>query len=194
MVEKYFKSINDVISKMSYGNYYHTINRIASIIYICHKAGGKILIAGNGGSCSQADHFAGELTCTFKNEREGIAAISLSNTPALTAWSNDFSFDTYLARQVSALGRSGDILFLLSTGGGNQENNISINVVKAALTAKARGIKVFSLIGKSGGELKTLSDEYIIVPSDNTAHIQEAHLACIHAICSLLDSMITGDK
>jgi D-sedoheptulose 7-phosphate isomerase len=149
-----------------------------------------MLIAGNGGSCSQADHFTGELTCTFKKQREGIAAISLSNTPALTAWSNDFSFDTYLARQVATLGESGDILFLLSTGGGDQDNGVSINIVKAALTAKSKGIKVFSLIGKSGGELKNVSDEYLVVPSDNTAHIQEAHLACIHAICYMLDLLM----
>lgn len=192
MINEYFKESGRVIAELSREDFSGEIERMAVGIYICHKASGKILIAGNGGSCSQADHFTGELTCTFKKEREGIAAFSLSNTPALTAWSNDFSFDTYLARQVATLGRSGDILFLLSTGGGNCE--VSINVVKAALTAKARGIKVFSLIGKSGGELKTLSDEYLIVPSDDTAHIQEVHLVCIHAICSLLDSLITGNK
>ncbi len=190
MIKQYFRESSITIVQLSHEDFSGEIERMANSIYACHKAGLKILIAGNGGSCSQADHFTGELTCTFKKQREGIAAISLSNTPALTAWSNDFSFDTYLARQVATLGESGDILFLLSTGGGDQDNGVSINIVKAALTAKSKGIKVFSLIGKSGGELKNVSDEYLIVPSDNTAHIQEAHLACIHSICYMLDLLM----
>jgi D-sedoheptulose 7-phosphate isomerase len=166
------------------------IVRMAEGIYESQIHNGKLLIGGNGGSCADAEHFSGELTCTYKNKkRKAFSAISLTNnSSAITAWTNDFKFDSYFERQVLALGKKNDILFLLSTGGGDVVNNFSMNLVYAAKKAKDMGLKVYSLIGKSGGELLKLSDESILVKSDITSHIQEAHIVIIHMLCEMLDS------
>ena len=149
----------------------------------------KLLVAGNGGSSSDADHFVGELVCTYKNrKRKGFQAISLSsNSASITAWANDFGYDTAFSRQVSSLGEKGDILLLLSTSGGNFKNNQSMNLVNAANQAKKMGIKVISLLGKDGGELKKISNQSIIIKSSITSHIQEAHIAILHYICETME-------
>jgi D-sedoheptulose 7-phosphate isomerase len=149
----------------------------------------KLLVAGNGGSSSDADHFVGELVCTYKNrERKGFQAISLSsNSASITAWANDFGYDTVFSRQVSSLGKKGDILLLLSTSGGNIKNNQSMNLVNAAKQAKKMGVRVISLLGKDGGELKKISNKSIIIKSSITSHIQEAHIAILHYICETME-------
>lgn len=168
-----------------------TIGRMAEGIYQSQLASGKLLIGGNGGSCSDAEHFAGEMTCTFKERsRRAFSAISLTNSPsAITAWANDFGFDSYFSRQVEAHGRPGDILFLISTGGGDRTNNASMNLVLAAETALRKDMKLYSLVGKTGGELSRISHEFINVRSFETSHIQEAHISIIHAICLSLDGL-----
>ena len=129
-------------------------------IYNNNKNGNKVLIGGNGGSCADAEHFAGELLCTFKGrDRSALAAVSLSNNAsAITAWANDFDFTSYFTRQVEALGNKGDILFLITTGGGNRENGASMNLVYAAEKARELGLKIFTIAGKGGGILKDFSD------------------------------------
>jgi len=168
-----------------------TIERIANGIYENQLAGGKLLIAGNGGSCADAEHFAGELTCTFKNRnRRGFSAISLSSSSAgITAWSNDFGYESFFSRQVESIGSAGDILFLISTGGGDVASGASMNLVHAAQMAARKKIIIYSLIGKSGGELKRMSDEQLNVASFETSHIQEAHIVILHSICMLLDEL-----
>lgn len=186
-LKQYFVQSADVIDDLI--SHTDTIQRMAKGIYESQLKGGKLLIAGNGGSCSQAEHFAGEMTCTFKDRRRrGFCAINLANNPsAITAWSNDFGFDSYFARQIESLGKSGDILFLISTGGG--EKKASMNLVRAARKANQKMMTIYSLLGKTGGMLKDLSDEYIIVPSSDTSHIQEAHITIIHAICMELEDL-----
>ena len=166
------------------------INYIIKNIRNCYNKKKKILIVGNGGSSSDADHFAGELVCTYKNRsRKSLSAISLSSNSAITtAWSNDFSFSTVYERQLSSIGTRGDLLLLLSTSGGNKKNNQSINLINAAIKAKKMGIKVISLLGNDGGELKKISDISLIVKSNQTSHIQEAHIAILHYICEDLDN------
>lgn len=151
----------------------------------------KILVAGNGGSSSDADHFAGELVCTYKNRsRKSIPAISLSsNTAIVTAWANDFSFSTVYERQISSIGRKGDLLILLSTSGGDKKKNQSINLINAAIKAKKMGIKVISLVGNNGGDLKKVSDISLIIKSNLTSHIQEAHISILHYLCEELESL-----
>ena len=107
---------------------------------------------------------------------------------AITAWSNDFGFETYFKRQVEAHGKKGDILFLISTGGGDEKSGASMSLVDAAKEAKKRNLKIIALIGKSGGMLKDLSDISIIVNSDVTSHIQESHIALLHCICEKLEA------
>ena len=149
-----------------------TIDKISDSIIRCFNEGNKILVCGNGGSCADAAHFVGELTCTYKNKNKiALPAIDLgSSMTALTAWGNDFNFESFFERQVHALGKKDDILFLISTGGGNVEKNTSVNLVYAAKIAKKLGMKVISLIGKTGGELKNISDMSFVAKSNITSH------------------------
>lgn len=188
-IDDYFQKSSTVIRTLSEN--LPTVEKMAQGIYESQLAGGKLLIGGNGGSCSDAEHFAGEMTCTFKNhKRRALSALSLTNNAsAITAWTNDFDFNSYFSRQVEALGRSGDVLFLISTGGGDRSKNTSMNLVHAARKALQRDMKVYSLVGKTGGELSKISHEFIKVPSFETSIIQEAHIAIIHAICSAIDSL-----
>ena len=150
----------------------------------------KVLVAGNGGSCADADHFTGELQCTYKDsQRSAVSAINIGGMPAsITAWANDFGFETYFERQVKAHGKKNDILFLISTGGGNLLNGASTCLIKAADEAKKREMFLISLVGKSGGELKKTSDICIHVANDTTAFIQEAHMSILHCICEILET------
>ena len=152
----------------------------------------KVLVGGNGGSCADADHFTGELQCTFKDrKRKPISAISLNNSfPAITAWCNDFSFDTYFLRQIEAHGRKGDVLVLLSTGGGDIKSGASINMISAAKLALKKKMYVISLVGKTGGALKKISSLCIHVKSNNTAYIQEAHMSILHCVADILEDLI----
>jgi len=181
------KSINDNIS---------SISNMALGIYKSQLAGGKLLIGGNGGSSADAQHFAGEMTCTYKDpNRRAFSAISLTtNASAITAWANDFGFDSYFSRQVKAHGKPGDILFLISTGGGDREKGYSMNLVHAADVALEMGLTLYSLVGKTGGELSKISHEYIVVQSNATSHIQEAHITIIHSICESLDELTRKEK
>jgi len=187
LLSDYFSKSSETIGLLQ--NHTGTISRMAEGIYESQLNGNKLLVAGNGGSCSDAQHFVGEMTCTFKDpNRRAYSAISLAiNSSAITAWANDFGFDSYFSRQVEAQGKPGDVLFLISTGGGDRDKGFSMNLVNAADKAREMGITLYSLIGKSGGELKNISNEFIIVPSAITSHIQEAHITIIHAICECLE-------
>lgn len=154
-----------------------------------HERGNSILLAGNGGSCSDSLHFAGELSCTYsRGDRKPFRAICLqSNQAALTAWSNDFDFTSFYQRQIEALGKKGDILILFSTSGGCLKTNRSLNLLLAAKEAKKRGIKVVGFLGKNGGELVDIADIVLHVKSESTAMIQQAHITLVHVICELLE-------
>ncbi len=166
-----------------------TVEEISNNIIECFNRGNKILVCGNGGSCSDAAHFVGELTCTYKDKNKiALPAIDIgSSMTALTAWGNDFNFESFFERQVNALGKKDDILFLISTGGGNLEKNTSVNLVYAAKVAKKLGMKVISLIGKTGGELKNISDISFVAKSNITSHVQETHIVLLHMICENLE-------
>jgi D-sedoheptulose 7-phosphate isomerase len=145
----------------------------------------KVLIAGNGGSAGDAQHFAAEITCQYKASRKGRPAIALhTDTSALTAWGNDKSFDLFFERQVEALGVKGDVLILISTSGNSK------NLVVAAQKARSMGITTVGLLGRDGGVLakEKLCDYVLVVPSFDTPHIQESHIMLIHIICEALDT------
>jgi D-sedoheptulose 7-phosphate isomerase len=173
-----------------------TVKEIVNEIFESQREGGRLLIGGNGGSCADAEHFAGEMVCTFNDrDRRPFSALSLSGNPsAITAWTNDFGFETYFTRQVEAHGTSGDILFLITTGGGDRKSGASMNLVMAAEKAHELGMRVFSIAGKTGGELSKISDLFIKVKSFSTSHIQEAHIAIIHAICTGLDELDSSNR
>jgi D-sedoheptulose 7-phosphate isomerase len=147
------------------------------------KAGNKILLFGNGGSAADAQHIAAELTGRYKTERGGLPAIALTtDTSALTAIGNDYGFDRIFDRQVEALGREGDLLIGISTSGN------SPNVLNALAYGRNSGMKSIGLSGKGGGEMKSLCDVNIIIPSDDTARIQEMHITIGHILCGIVDS------
>lgn len=189
-IKKYFQTSSDVIKNLH--SHEIKIRNICDQIISANKKGNKILVAGNGGSCSDAEHFVGELQCTYKDrDRKPISAISLGSLPAaLTAWSNDFGFDTFFKRQVQAHGSEGDILILISTSGGDTKTGQSMSLVEAAEEAKKKNLKVFSLIGKSGGRLKEISDIEITVNSNTTSFIQEAHISILHCICENFENKL----
>lgn len=149
------------------------------------KKRGKILIAGNGGSASEAQHFSGELVGRFKLERRGYPAVSLtSDIASITAIANDYGYEYIFSRQVEALGGTNDLLITLSTSGN------SINCINAVETAKKIGMKTISLLGKDGGKMKGLSDIDLIAVSNDTARIQEIHLLIIHTWCEHVEASI----
>ena len=187
---KYLKSVSDTI--LSLEKEKNKIEKICAEIIKCQKKGNKILLAGNGGSCSDIEHFGGELICTFsKKNRKAISTQILTGpSSSITAWGNDFDFKTYFERQIKANGKKGDLLILLSTGGGNLKKNISTNLVLAAKEAKKKQIKVISLVGKSGGYLYKNSSISIKIKSNSTSVIQESHMTVLHSICYYLENKL----
>ncbi len=151
------------------------------------RGGGTLFFAGNGGSAADAQHLATEYVVRYHTTRPPMRAIALTtDTSLLTACANDMGFDEVFARQVEALAKPGDLLILHSTSGE------SPNVIRAAQSAKARGVGVVALVGRTGGELKTFADIVLIVPSTETARIQELHLAIEHVICDLVEDRLKG--
>jgi D-sedoheptulose 7-phosphate isomerase len=163
------------------------LERIAAGCADAIARGDKLMLAGNGGSAAQCQHFATELTCRFTADRRPYAAVALTtDTSFLTAYANDYSFDDVFARQVEAVGRRGDALLLLSTSGRSE------NVVRAARAASEREISTFAFTGGDGGPLAEACDVAIVVPSDDSAHIQEAHLFLGHLLCGAIESRVGG--
>ncbi len=146
------------------------------------KNGGKVLFCGNGGSASDSLHLTGEIVGRFQKERKGMAALSLNaDVAALTAIANDYGYDAVFSRVVEGLMRPEDVLVGISTSGNSE------NVYQAIVKAKEIGGKSISLIGKTGGKIKDVSDIAIVVPSDCTARIQESHIMIGHIICELIE-------
>ena len=153
--------------------------------------GNKVLICGNGGSAADAQHMAAELVNRFESERPGLAAIALTtDSSALTSIGNDSGFEQIFARQVEAIGRTGDVLVAITTSGE------SANLRAAVATARDRGIAVVALTGRDGGAIGRLcgaEDCEIRVPGHNTARIQEVHLLVVHALCASIDAAFAAD-
>ncbi len=169
------------------------IVRSRDIIVQAFRSGNKLLLVGNGGAASDVQHMAAEFVATFKMKRPGLPAIALtSNASTLTAWTNDFSFDTVYARQVEAFGKKGDVLIALSSGGGSLSPGLSSNVALAAKKAREMGLVVIGLTGKTGGALKEIADPCVVVKSQVTARIQEAHITLLHIIIELVDEEMFG--
>jgi D-sedoheptulose 7-phosphate isomerase len=158
----------------------------------CITAGGKVLACGNGGSASDAQHFAAEFVGRFERERPGLAAISLTtDTSILTAVGNDYDFGQVFAKQVQALGQPGDVLLALSTSGN------SANVLAAVDAARARDMTVIALTGRGGGKMRDKlqdTDVHICVPHERTARIQEVHILAIHCMCDAVDLQLLGEQ
>jgi D-sedoheptulose 7-phosphate isomerase len=158
------------------------VARAAQMIIDKMRAGGKLLIFGNGGSAADAQHIAAELAFKMGRERAALPALALTtDTSLLTAISNDRSFDFVFARQIQALGRRGDIALAISTSGN------SANVREAVKEARAMEIATIGLLGAGGGEVAKLVDIALVVPHRDTPRIQEVHIAIGHIICQLIE-------
>jgi len=146
------------------------------------RAGGKVLVCGNGGSAADAQHFAAELVGRFERERQGLAAIALTTDSSnLTAIANDYGYDRVFARQVEALARDGDVLYGISTSGN------SPNVVAAMHRGRDAGCYCVGFTGRGGGELASVADVTVRAPSDRVARIQEVHEICLHALAESIE-------
>lgn len=145
-------------------------------------SGGKLMFCGNGGSASDSQHLASELTGRFIKDRRPLAGLALStDSSALTCIGNDYSFDDVFVRQVMGLGRKGDGLVAISTSGNSR------NVLRAVAAAREAGIWTLGLLGRDGGQLREACDAAIIVPHAITARIQEAHILIGHTLCGLIE-------
>ena len=151
----------------------------------CIRSGGRVLLAGNGGSAADAQHIAGEFVSRFNFDRPGLSAIALTtDTSILTAIGNDYGYEQLFARQVQAHGGKGDVFIGYSTSGK------SPNILKAFEEARARGLVCIGFTGNRGGPMRELCDHILEVPSSQTPKIQEGHLVLGHILCGLVESAI----
>ena len=165
-----------------------TVARLAVALIDCLRGGGKVIWMGNGGSAADAQHLSAELMVRYRAERGPLASIALTtDSSILTAHSNDYAFDSVFARQVQGLARPGDLVVGISTSGN------SANVVQAIEQARSMGIATAALLGRDGGALATLADQAVIVPCDETARIQEAHIFIGHWLCEVIDQQMAPE-
>jgi D-sedoheptulose 7-phosphate isomerase len=168
------------------------IANAVSAVVGCITAGGKVLACGNGGSASDAQHFAAEFVGRFERERPGLAAVALTtDTSVLTAIANDYDYASVFAKQVQALGVPGDVLIAISTSGN------SANVLAAVEAARTKEMTVIALTGHNGGKLRELlteTDVHICVPHERTARIQEVHILVLHCLCDAVDLQLLGEQ
>jgi D-sedoheptulose 7-phosphate isomerase len=154
----------------------------AALLIESLRAGGRVLAFGNGGSAADAQHLAAELAGRFDRERPALPALALTaNSSDLTAIGNDYGFAQVFARLVEAHGRPGDVAVAISTSGNSE------NVLRGVDAARARGLRTIALVGKGGGKLAPRADVAVVVPSDATARVQEAHAIIVHVLCELVE-------
>jgi len=167
------------------------LEKIAEVItasITVYKNGKKILIAGNGGSAADAQHFAAELVGRYGFDRPSLPALALTtDTSNLTAIGNDYGYDQVFSRQLEGMGVEGDLFIGISTSGNSQ------NILNAFTSAKVKGITTVALTGRDGGKMAEVADYTLIVPSDATPRIQESHLLIEHMICDAIEKTIFGD-
>lgn len=167
------------------------LEKIVEVIKACvlvYKNEKKILIAGNGGSAADAQHFAAELVGRYGFDRPSLPSLALTtDTSNLTAIGNDYGYDYVFSRQLEGMGQKGDLFIGISTSGNSQ------NILNAFASAKAKGITTVALTGRDGGKMANVADYTLIVPSNATPRIQESHLLIEHMICDAIEKEMFGD-
>ncbi|MDP2598915.1 MAG: SIS domain-containing protein [Candidatus Liptonbacteria bacterium] len=170
------------VAKKSHTGITDDVLKAAEVIFAAMSNGNKMLLCGNGGSAADCEDFAGEWLGRYRGDRRPFPAMALStHTSTITAVGNDYSFDQIFSRQTEALGQKGDILAAFTTSGQSK------NVLEALEVAKRKGMKTVVFTGAKGEALKTMADVAIVVPSTETARIQEIHRLCFHSICEYID-------
>jgi D-sedoheptulose 7-phosphate isomerase len=180
------RAIDDSVRTLeSLKNLEREVARAADLIEQCLRAGNKLLVCGNGGSATDASHFATELVVRFAKDRRALPAICLaSDSGILTAAANDYGFDEIFARQVAAFAQPGDVLICLTTSGKSK------NLIRALEEAKARKLKTIAFLGRDGGSTIGIADVDLLVKSDSTARVQEAHQLLLHVLCEIIESRL----
>lgn len=188
-LKKYFEGSRKTVNLLADDQtFVDLVSKLANDCVTSINAGGKLLFVGNGGSAADSQHMAGEYVSRFLIDRPSLAAIALTtDTSILTAIGNDYGFEELFARQIQALGRPGDILFVYSTSGN------SANCLKGIGMARSMNIKIVGMTGMKGGAMDSLCDHLVRIPSDSTPHIQEGHLIIGHAICAMVEHLIFGE-
>jgi len=184
MKDKIAKIINESIDTKEHvrKNEVANIKKAVEVIVRSLKAGGKLIVFGNGGSAADSQHIAAELVGRFKKERKALAAIALTtNTSTLTAIANDYGYDVAFSRQIDALGRKGDVALGISTSGNSK------NVIEALKKARAAGITTIGMTGGDGGKMKADCDILINTGVKDTARTQESHIMIGHILCELIE-------
>lgn len=178
--------INESIdTKKKLLDYTDDLEKIINVVIDAYKNNHKLLVAGNGGSAADSQHFVAEMIARYKMERRSLPAIALTTDSSnLTSIGNDYDFNQIFKRQIESLGNKGDVFFAISTSGN------SSNLITAIEQAKKNGVIVVSLLGKTGGKMKEMSDYSIVVPSNNTPRIQECHILMIHTICEIVEKRL----
>jgi D-sedoheptulose 7-phosphate isomerase len=161
------------------------LQKLADTMMSCWNKRGKILIAGNGGSSTDAMHFAEELVARFQKNRRALAAIALCDPSVITCTANDFGYDQVFSRQIEALGNPGDLFIGLTTSGN------SPNILRALQSAKSQNLFTASFLGNDGGKAKGLADIELIVPAQSSALIQAGHQLFYHTLCQWVDGQIS---
>ena len=165
------------------------VSTLANEIVACIHDGGKLVICGNGGSASDALHFAGEIVGRFVKERKAWPAVVLNaDVATMTAIANDYGYDDVFARQAEGHLKTGDIFIGISTSGNSE------NVYRAVLKAKELGVKTAALLGKNGGKIGEIVDYPIIVPCNVTARVQESHINIIHILCEIAEAKLSESE
>lgn len=168
-----------------------SILAVADALTACFAAGNKVLICGNGGSAADAQHLAAEFISTLSTKfpRRALPALALTtDTSTITSRANDYGFDEIFSRQVEAFGKPGDVLLSISTSGGSK------NCLVAMQAAKELGVTNIALIGGTGGKMGEIADLSIIVPSTQTMHVQESHLAIYHILCHIVERQLNPEQ
>lgn len=184
-IQNEIKEKEELLQKLQDVDYLDEVIEAGNFLSECIKSGNKILLAGNGGSAADAQHFAGEIVGRFLMERDAIPAISLCVDPSvITCIGNDYGFEEIIARQVQGLGQAGDTFIGISTSGNSE------NVIRAMNTAKKKNMRVIGLLGGDGGKIKELCDIALVVPSDSTPRIQEIHTFTVHLLCEMVEKKV----
>lgn len=187
--EKISQSSSVIQRMMDDENLKLTLERVASACIECLNSGGKILLAGNGGSAADCQHIAGEFVSRFEFDRPGLAAIALTtDTSILTAIGNDYGYEYLFARQIQALAHKGDIFIGYTTSGKSK------NIINAFLEAKKLELVSVAFLGAHQGEILGMSDHALEIPSLETPRIQEGHLILGHVLCGLIEKSIFSEK
>lgn len=186
-IEDILSDKENILKRLRNNGYLQFVEDVGALIQNTLEKGNKIILAGNGGSAADAQHFAGELVGRFMMERPALTAISLCVDPSVvTCIANDYGYDQVFARQLEGNGRPGDVFIAISTGGNSR------NLINAVRAGRDRGIKTVGFLGRDGGALKKMCDYALVVPSDSTPRIQEIHTLTIHILCRLLEESFKG--